>query len=202
MFMVSKTTNPNSESGFALLMSLIVVGVLLSIGLTYLDLSTSQVQLSTNSRDSERSFHAANAGMECGRYWRRVSSDLMETGQDIVPDCFDAAATPTISPTTLGTAEGLVGDGVAYVYSYEFTWGTNNDRCSQITSLVMVANDPSTQTLELTGVATQVPGYTGADPKICVPGERCTILSSRGYNQDCSNTTNFGTIQREVLLEF
>jgi Tfp pilus assembly protein PilX len=189
-----------NESGFALLMALIVVGALLSIGLTFLQLSISQVQLSTDARDSERAFHAANAGMECGRYWRRVAADLMETGQDITPDCFNVASPPTISPTTI--TNGVTGDGVVYLYEYEFTWGTDSNRCSEISTLLMVADSLGTDDLVLTGVATHIPGYSGSDPKDCEPGERCTVLSARGYNQDCGNTTNFGTIQREVLLEF
>ena len=76
------------ESGFALLITLIVVGVVLSVGLSILDLSIRQVRLSTNAKESELAFHAANAGMECARYWRRASSSEMETGQAIEPVCF------------------------------------------------------------------------------------------------------------------
>ena len=51
----------NSQSGFALLMTLVVVSVIISIGVSVLDLSVKQVRLSTNAKESEAAFHAANA---------------------------------------------------------------------------------------------------------------------------------------------
>lgn len=78
------------ETGFALLMTLIVVSVVVSIGLTVLDLSIKQVRLSTNAKESEIAFHAANAGMECARYWRRAASTTVERGGAITPNCFSA----------------------------------------------------------------------------------------------------------------
>ena len=56
-------------------MSLIVVSVVISIGLVVLDLTLKQLRLSTNSKDSETAFHAANAAMECARYWRNEKND-------------------------------------------------------------------------------------------------------------------------------
>jgi hypothetical protein len=88
------TTKPQDRSvksqGFALLIALIVVGVVLSIGLSILNLSISQVRLSTDAKESEAAFHAANAGMECARYWRHEEGDKMGGGDNsFSPECFN-----------------------------------------------------------------------------------------------------------------
>src|SRR6056297_3030355 len=73
--------NTQSQSGFALLVSLIVVSVVVSVGLVLLDVTIKQLRLSSNSTDSEIAFHAANAGMECAQFWRRDLSDAIQGDQ-------------------------------------------------------------------------------------------------------------------------
>jgi type II secretory pathway pseudopilin PulG len=179
-------TAGNSQSGFALLMTLIVVGVVISIGLSVLDLSLKQVRLATNAKDSEISFHAANAGMECARYWRRVASSSMENGVAIAPSCF--GTTPNTNTVT------QVSTGV-FLYDYKFTWGSPNQRCSQIVTLVASSTAPGPD-LVINNMVTLVPGYPDGNTKTCKAGERCSVVSVRGYNRPCS------TVQREVLLQF
>lgn len=184
----------NREGGFALLMSLIVVGVLISIGLTVLELTVAQIQLSSDARDSETAFHAANAGVECAIYSRRQNAAEMETGQNIAPTCFGVGAASSPS-TIMSTA-----DGDAYLYTYDFTWGLNNDRCSEVTTLV-ASTTPDGSGLTINNMTTHVPGYSGGNTLNCVAGARCTVMSVRGYNKVCSATATFGTVQREVLLQ-
>ncbi len=190
------------QQGFALLMTLIVVTVLVAIGLTVLDVSTKQIRLSTNAKDSEVAFHAANAGMECARYWRRVSSSLMETGQSISPSCFSVAATDahlaSINPSDLS------GDGEVYFYKYSFSWGTSpNNRCTRVSNLVMVADPEGTQTLTLQNIQNYIAGSPEPSGiKRCAPGEKCTVLAVRGSNKECTPTPGYGTVEREVLLQF
>lgn len=195
MYMDYKFTDKkNNEAGFALLMSLIVVGVLISIGLTVLELTVAQISLSTNARDSERAFHAANAGVECALYTRRQISVDMEAGNAITPTCFGvggASAPSTIMSTV---------DGDAFLYNYNFTWGTNNDRCSEITTLV-ASTTPDGAGLTINNMSTHVPGYPVGNTLDCVAGARCTVISVRGYNKVCSAISTFGTVQREVLLQ-
>jgi type II secretory pathway pseudopilin PulG len=191
-----KSTQSHNKTGFALLMSLIVVGVLISIGLTVLELTISQVRLATNARDSETAFHAANAGLECALYWRRQAADSMETGQDISVDCF-GESTGLVSPTNIVSGA----DGDAYLYTYELTWGTNNDRCSEANTLV-ASSTPTGSGVTISNVASYIAGYTGGTNFTCDAGGRCTIMSVRGYNKACGQTTTYGTVQREVLLQF
>ena len=182
----------NQQSGFALLMALIVVSVVVSIGLTVLDLTLKQVRLSTNSKDSETAFHAANAGLECARYWRMQESDDMEAGNAVAPECFgDSDLDPTVSSIS----------GVnAYEYNFSANWGdVSAPRCSEMTLLVISSDPFSTSTVS--GMQTIIPGYPYGLTKDCEPGSRCTVISVRGYSRSCGEINARGTVQREVLLE-
>lgn len=188
----------HKESGFALLISLIVVGVVISIGLSVLDVTIKQVRLSTNAKESELAFHAANAGMECARYWRRASSSDMEVGEPINPLCFgaspDSNTIDAITPT-------YVGDGEAFLYSYEFTWGGANPRCTQINTVVASSSAIGVG-VTTTNMTTLIPGYPNGTDKYCEQGSRCSTISVRGYNRPCNTATGYGVVQREVLLQF
>ncbi len=199
MELIKKTARKKDERGFALLMTLIVVTVVVAIGLTVLDLSTKQIRLSTNAKDSEVAFHAANAGMECARYWRRQASASMETGVAVIPSCFGVGL---YSNTRSQITSNVSGDGAVYKYDYSFTWA-NSTRCSQITTLVASSTSQGSG-LTIGNMASLVPGYPGGalDEKDCAAGERCTVLSVRGYNKPCDSTSGYGTVQREVLLQF
>jgi hypothetical protein len=185
-----------TKQGFALLMTLVIVSVVISIGLTLLELTVKQLRLATGSKDSENAFHAANAGMECARYWRLASSTEFEngTGSTVPMSCFNSAVT---RPTQ--TSRGGAGE-LVFQYDVQFTWGaTGAQRCSKIT-FITLSSDPASAGVTLPGVATYIPGYPYAD-KTCIAGGRCTIVSSQGYNQPCSAIGTIGTVQREVLLE-
>jgi Tfp pilus assembly protein PilX len=188
----------SAQRGFALLMTLIVVSVVISIGLSVLDLSIKQVRLSTNAKDSEIAFHSANAGMECARYWRQKESVKMEAGTDISPECFSVTlGAVTGVPVTTGTT----GTGAAYVYNYDFTWGTPQLRCTRVTTFVAVA-DVLGSGFSVSGMPGLISGYPDGSTKACAAGERCTVVSVRGYNKACTAITEYGTVEREVLLQF
>lgn len=193
-----KTPVKFKNHGFALLITIIVVGVVLSVGLAVLDLSIKQVNLSTNAKQSEIAFHAANAGMECARYWRRVEDEDMKSGQPISPSCFGVNSV-SVSAETVTPAVALA-DGSRYRYTYEFTWGAAGDRCTKINTLVAFA-DIGGAGVTTTDMKTHVPGFP-KDTTYCEPGARCTVISVKGYNRPCSTTGNYGTIEREVLLQF
>ena len=183
------------QSGFALLMALIVVVVVVSVGLTILDLSIKQLNLSTNSKDSEIALHAANAGLECAQYWRFKEANKLENGEDMTINCFAKS----------GTDNSVVdhGAGTAHVYEYnfEFDWGDAGAfRCSKMKMLMFVSdNDSSGATLN--DIDSLIPGYPSGTDKECDAGGRCAVISVQGYNKTCGDIGSYGTIQREVLLE-
>ncbi len=184
----------NHKSGFALLMSLIVVSVVISVGLTLVDLTIKQLRLSSVSRDSEAAFHAANAGVECARYLRVASSNAFETAGNVTVNCF-GTANQSVSPTSLGTAMSK--------YEFDVSWTVgSSQRCSTLTVITMSPSVLSSG-VTLNNVPTHIPGYP-FQTKSCPAGGRCTIISAQGYNQLCStalSTGAYGVIQREVLLE-
>jgi len=187
--------NKKQSTGFALLMSLIVVSVVVSIGLVVLDLTLKQLRLSTNSKDSETAFHAANAAMECARYWRNDKSDEVISGSNLAINCFGE----TIAPITAVDINTKNGDGDAYKYSFAVTWGTApTQRCSEVDLLALNSAIDDITTVESMPVV--IPGYPDLE-KVCESGGRCTVIAARGYSRACDQVTQPGTVQREVLLE-
>ena len=176
-------------------MALLVVSVVVSVGLTLVDITLKQLRLATGAKDSEAAFHAATAGVECVRYWRRQLSDQIEDGLTLPGvSCFGSAPA-NINRTSLDPQP----PDPIYRYELEFTW---SGRCTKATLVSM--KSPFNLPLTLRNVPSAVPGHPGYQSgvdKECEPGGRCTIMSVQGYNRSCSNINSFGTVQREVLLE-
>jgi Tfp pilus assembly protein PilX len=63
-----KNTN---QRGFALLFSVLVSSLLLSIGLSIFSIAIKELSISTSGRQSQLAFYAADSGRECARYWDR-----------------------------------------------------------------------------------------------------------------------------------
>ncbi len=192
----------SSVHGFALLMTLLVVAAVVSITLAVIELTIKQLNLTVTARDSEIAFHAANAGLECARYVRRVASSSFEvvgTPLDTIDfECFNRS-----QELDLTSYPGLAtnGNGEIRRYAGEVTWGTN-DRCSVVDMLVMIVPDTETSDLEITNLDTLYQGFPSGDTKACNPGARCTVAQVTGYNRGCSDTSLAGTVRREILLEF
>ena len=190
------------NSGFALLMTLLVVGAVVSITLTVIELTIKQLNLTVTARDSEIAFHAANAGLECARYVRRVASTSFEVvGTPL--DTIDFECFSRTQELDLESNGGLStnGNGELRRYRGEVTWGTN-DRCSVVDMLVMIVPDTETSDLEITNLNSMYQGFPQGDTKTCSPGARCTVAEVIGYNRGCADTGLSGTVRREILLEF
>ena len=201
--------NQQKQSGIALLMTILVLGVVLSVTLAMVELSMQQLALSVDTKDSEIAFHAANAGLECARYMRRHASSSFERGiTAITPLCF-GTTTPVIRRVTAGSegvATSTSGAG-AYgsVYRYKVSLASGTNRCSVIDMITMVVQSSSTRDLIMTApsgdLGDVLPGY-GANTKRCAPGAVCTVAVVAGYNALCSGITADGVLKRQVLLEF
>lgn len=189
-------------SGFALLMTLLVVAAVVSITLAVIELTIKQLNLTVTARDSEIAFHAANAGLECARYVRRIASSSFEvlgTPLDTIDfECF--SRTQELDLTSYGGLS-MSGNGEVRRYLGEVTWGTG-DRCSVVDMLVMIVPDTETSDLSISNLHTLYQGFPQGDTKTCSPGARCTVAQVIGYNRGCSSTNLAGTVRREILLEF
>ncbi len=197
--------------GFALLMTLIVVTVVVSITATIIELTIKQLTLSVTAKDSEVAFHAANAGMECAQFTRLVnaSASIENGATTITTNCMGLTQTLT-RVNTLGVA---VDPSTATVYRYRgsITWpagNPSNNRCSVIDMFVIMnANDGNEVSLGDTSsggdpISDEIPGYPSTDPFICAANSNCTLVSSVGYNSLCNATSSAGTVRREILLDF
>ncbi len=194
------TLHNNNQSGFALLMTLLVVAVVVSITVSVIELSVKQLNLSVTAKDSEVAFHAANAGMECARYVRRMATVLIEDGNtnSFDFDCFNQRQTLERQNHGL-TKSG--GDGELYRYRGQASWATG-DRCSVIDFVTMIVPETETSDMQVSGLHALYPGYPSGDIKRCSPSSVCTVAEVVGYNKSCSNITSIGTVRREILLEF
>lgn len=199
-----------SQTGFALLISLIVVGVILTIGVAILDLSIKQVRLAGNAKESEIAFHAANAGVECARFIRRDLSSQIEVNSTIMPSCFGVSAGSVIGDViTTGNPNGVsvTGDGDVFQYNYELEWGSAGEvRCTSV-NMVVASTTVTGTGVTIGGMDTLMPGFPedtsgGTHTKSCNAGSRCTAIAVQGYNQPCSAVSGYGVVQREVLLQF
>lgn len=194
----------SSSSGFALLLAIIMVSVVVSIGISVLDVTIKQLALSTNSRDSENAFHATNAGVECALYLRLKYAPELAAGDPITANCF-GASTVTINSNPVSVSPPST-SGDAFTYTYTVSWppGTPN-RCTVMTFLVIASSD--TQEAEVTNMSSIFPTYPYGSSKECPPGGICTVLSSQGFSRPCAAGTppvppsGVGTLQREILLE-
>jgi Tfp pilus assembly protein PilV len=192
------------QSGFALLITILVLGVVVAVTLAIVELSLKQLKLSVDSTDSEIAFHAANAGLECARYVRRIESDNIEIGDDITIECFGSADT-VAREGSLGFVTTALGAATGQVYRYKHTieWGTAPAiRCTSLDIITIVATTSVTIGASTGGntLKTRINGYEN-DDKVCEAGERCTIMSVVGYSSACANIASPGVLRREILVE-
>ncbi len=182
-----------THKGFALLLALIVSSVVLAIGISILEISISQITLSSTSRESEFAFQAAHAGVDCMWYWRNEESENFEglTTPFPVINCFGSDALTAVRSTLFADAEAH-----ARSYTYQFQWG-DPQRC---TSAEMVVMNAHSKDLTLNFVNKAV-GDEGE--KECQEGNVCTVIFSRGYNRSCEELeTSIFSLQREITVEF
>ncbi len=60
------------RGGFALLFSVLVSSLLLTIGLSIFSIALKELSISTAARQSVHAFYAADSGVDCVRYWDKV----------------------------------------------------------------------------------------------------------------------------------
>ena len=61
--------NAQRKRGFTLLISVLVAGVLLAVGLAIFNIAIKELLLSSSGRDSQFAFYAADSGTECALFW-------------------------------------------------------------------------------------------------------------------------------------
>lgn len=190
------------KDGFALLLTLVVVGIVLAIGLTILQITMKQVSLANIARESEVSFFAASTGIECMQYYRSIPSikEALLAGTWPYPlRCADSDPIPGSAQFSAilengGTNQYLFN----YRYRYELSYDplVSSDNTCVETSLYIAdltnSNRDINETVSNEGLA-QV---------TCEAGLVCTTIFSRGYNRPCDQLDSIFTVQRELTIEY
>ncbi len=98
MKFIRKKTN---KDGFALLFSVLVSSLLLTIGLSIFNIALKELAISTATKQSIHAFYAADSGRECAMYWEGSMATLLEgeAGDEKIINCgsFDDNQFPTVS---------------------------------------------------------------------------------------------------------
>lgn len=193
-----------SATGFALLITLLTAGVIISAILSIVELSRLQLKLSVDSKDAEVAFSASNAAKECAQYIRTVKASDIKTGNTFTANCFEKAFTVSkVNPLGFGTS-GVSGQNKVWRYKLEVTWGEDNfERCSiaELITVYAVDNDVTIGGTGNNSLKNLLPNYPN-DSMNCITGSECTIIVAAGYNSACNQRQSGNVLKREVLLEF
>lgn len=167
----------HSEAGFTLLLSILITGVILAIGLAVLNITLKEFILSSIARESAVALNAADAGMECALYWDRSSNG----------DRFDVDASSSVI-SCMGSAVTVTGSESGGVKTHDFalSWGTPAV-CAEVT--VIKYYNPSSS-------------LNMGDGRVCPAGAECTSVISRGYNRSCADLENPSTVERALRARY
>lgn len=167
--MHTRRPQQNRQNGFTLLIAILVIGIILAIGLSILNITLKEYILSNVARESAIALNAADAGMECALYWDRSSQG----------NKFDVVGETTAPPAgtpfeCMGQTRTTPGAGSTQAQNAQFGWGTPAV-CARVTvTKYFNASNP-------------VPmGVNAAGNSISCPmGVECTRTVSLGYNKAC-----------------
>lgn len=178
----------NGKRGIALLMTILLMSILLTISASLLNITLKQYQFASIGLASEQAFQAANAGLECLLWhdYEEYPDSKFDVGEaDETISCMGDSDDPT-------TVAGV--NSVAR--TYQFNWGSPG-LCSEIT--VYKFNEVGTADGNTTG-----PDMTTALGKAgnCSEDVVCTVIRARGYNVGCGSITTARTIEREITQRF
>lgn len=162
----------NKRNGFTLLLSLLVISIILSVSFGVFDVMTKELKLSGIGRESQISFYAADAGVECAYYWDikhlgKADSYFLGNGE------IDCAGNKNINFTV-----SELGGGKKET-SFEFDMGKDKDKnqkCAKVKVTKTVGNS--------------------ADGKDKIT---TTIIESKGYNYSC-NSTSRHKVERAIRV--
>ena len=174
----------NNQKGITLLITLLLMGVLLGVSTSLLNVTLKQYQLSNLASASEIAFQAANAGMEC----------LLH--RDFTDEVFvSPVGAPRISLECFGESSNDLNTTPVSVNSgdeqrFQFTWGSNPQVCTDV-SIYKFYDNANPVSIIVNGVNLR-PGVS------CPSGSLCTVIQSRGYNAACSDlVNNLRVVERE-----
>jgi len=198
----SQVKKIKSESGFALLLTLVVISVVLAVGLSLLQVTVKQLSLSSISRESTIALYTANTGVECIQYWRSIPTYRSEflSGPSNPPTIQCADENPSWSETTT-LIDGSSGRYLYnYLYRFDIDYGTaevTDDVCLE-TSLYIADLESASADID-EDISSAGEGLVTLN---CQAGGICTTIFSRGFNRPCDQLDSIFTVQRELTIEY
>ncbi len=135
----------NTKQGITLLIAVSVASIVLILVLNILNIAIKEIQISGFLRESQKSFYAADAGIECALYWDVFNSKLIfpEPGQVQVKkriDCIEENIKTSVDEDTI----------TRVVTSFALKFSNNNDDTS--CAYVTVTKEAGLVTIESRGV--------------------------------------------------
>lgn len=205
--------NQEKQEGIALLITLLLMGVLLSIGASLLNITLKQYQFSGLALASEAAFQVANAGMECVLYTDlnvdTVPDDPLNPDTLGVQSIFSVpgdgseqtnrpsiscmGVLPSVEAENYDNVPGYDGDSDGFAVSgeeqrFQFDYG---GVCTEV-SVYKYHSEDHPESVTVRGVDMRKGGAN------CPVGGTCTVVQSRGYNVPCSEVgSNPRAVERE-----
>ncbi len=184
-----------SQRGFVLLLAILVSGIILSVGMSLLDISLKQFKISGIGLDSEMAFQAANAGVECVRYWDKEDDSF--TVNNVGPlkriSCMDDVNKKVciLNPpgnNCLGGPPGTPDSGEEVKLQFEWT-NSGYTLCTDISVWKFDSPLPSSM-------------LAAGSLDTCPADVKCTIINSRGYSRACDKIDSLRTVERELFVRY
>jgi len=167
-----------NAAGFTVLIAVLVATIVLAIGLAILDITLKQVKLAGIAEQSERAFHAAQAGYECARYYdlQNGTFDIPNSGGTVT--CF--GSDEDFSAADSGDEQRVF-----------WTWGAEGNKVCSDVSVYKFYSASGDADMDSAGV-------TSRD---CPEGFTCTVVRARGYNDECGVTSE-DVVEREITVVY
>lgn len=199
-------TVPTDERGITLLITLLLMGVLLGVSTSLINITLKQYQLSGIALASEIAFQAANAGLECALYHDFPAAGVSPfavpddgSEQAVAPniDCMGVNASSDDGSNLPNYSDANETDGKSMSggeQRFEFTWGSDPDAADKLCSIVSVYKFSSGGSDVPVTIGNR--DFRGGDP--CPAGSVCTVIQARGYNVPCNQiSTSPRVVERE-----
>lgn len=194
------------ERGIALLITLLLMSVLLTVSASLLNITLKQYQFSSIGVASEQAFQAANAGLEC-MVWHDYE-DYPTSKFDVDTPTAPNPAGPTIECMGVNDSTSAVGAiGSGEEQRYRFSWRVSSDPdipelCTDVS--IYKFYELGTADGNPTGPSMDIAlGQTGQN---CAEDVVCTVIRARGYNVACPADDDDPfpprTIEREITQRY
>ncbi len=204
-----KKERTSDDRGFALLITLVVVSVVLAIGLSLLFVTTRQYLLAVTAIESEKSFQAAQIGLECMRFHRNQTATraiLLKEGTPTPPP--PSLACAGVTSASLAQATALYNQTGRLLYNYRYRYNINVAGASVCSEPSLYIADfrnynPANPADREFSINIQNLNLNEGLPEItCTAGTICTAVFARGYNRPCGQLDSIFTVQREITVEY